>query len=202
MKKNTRLLLTAMALLLTISVCVFVAAADEEETDEVYKGSDLPVSESYVIRALTALEERINQKIDALAEALLGENDSPADTDIKDTKEETDDIVVPEKPDVSDGSEEDTDEPAVVSSSFEVVRLEIGQAIIGNCEMILRSGTAIAFCPGINGISDLTAGADLADETNIPLNHLLLVPRDDGRGIFVTSGEAYVMVRGTYTVLG
>ncbi len=197
MKKNVRLLLTALALVLTLSVCIFAAAADEEP-EETYKGSDLPVSESYVIRALTALEERINQKIDTLAEVLMGDKDTSDDTVGTDST----DTDASEIPPVTTEPEEETKEPAAVSMDYEVIYVNAGQAIIGNCEMILRSGTAIAFCPGINGISDLTAGADLADETDIPLNHLLLVPRDDGRGIFITSEEAYVMVRGTYTVLG
>lgn len=34
----------------------------------------------------------------------------------------------------------------------------------------------------------------------ITVNHQLLVPRPDGRGIRITSGEAYVMIRGAYTI--
>ncbi|MBQ8578274.1 MAG: hypothetical protein IJ449_09985 [Clostridia bacterium] len=182
MNKTTRILTLALALLLCISVCGFAVFAEEETT---YEGSDLPVSESYVIRALNALEEKLNKKIDTLAESLGAA--LPDDTTAPETE-----ITTPE-----------TDAPEVAApadTSYTVVALKKGQSITGPCELILRSGTAVALCPGANGLSDLTAGADIGNGTAITANHLLLVPRDDGRGLTVTSEEAYIMVRGTYVI--
>ena len=92
---------------------------------------------------------------------------------------------------------------AVKSSngSYAVVRMEAGQKIVGQegTEIIVRSGEATVFDNGENGISDLTAGTDLRTGQAAPLNHLLLVPRADGRGVFAGT-EGYLMIRGGYTV--
>lgn len=179
MKKNTPYILIALAAVLTVSVFGFTIYAAET-----YEGSDLPVSESYVIRVLNELEERLNKKIDTLADSLGAEIP-------EDTTAETESSAPETQPD---------NDSVSASTEYSVVCLKKGQSITGNCELILRSGSANARCPGANGLSDLTDGSDLADGTQISLNHLLLVPRSDGRGLTVTSAEAYIMVRGTYTV--
>lgn len=87
-------------------------------------------------------------------------------------------------------------------TSFSPVQLAEGQRLIGGegAEIILRSGEASAIDNGENGVSDLTAGADLMSGAPVGLNHLLLVPRDDGRGIAALT-EVWVMVRGNYEIL-
>lgn len=84
---------------------------------------------------------------------------------------------------------------------YEVVHLEANQKLLGDAgaEIILRSGEATAIGNGSNGVSDLTSGVDLMTTDRVNTNHLLLVPRNDGRGIQVWT-ESYVMVRGNYTV--
>lgn len=93
-----------------------------------------------------------------------------------------------------------TDQPQT-SATFEVIKLNKNQSLIGkdSTEIILRSGTATAIDNGINGISDLTEGKDLRSGDKIVCNHLLIVPRDDGRGILATS-EIWVMVKGGYEI--
>ncbi|MCQ2432459.1 MAG: hypothetical protein MJ175_07640 [Clostridia bacterium] len=184
MKTRTRIILCAIALTLTLIIGVFAAAA-ANETD--YQGSDLPVSESYVIRVLRDLEARLNGKIDTVANDLAKykeENKTAAPAESKPAE------TTPAAP---------AEAPAV-SMDYEVLCLKKGQTLTGSCELILRSGKAEAVCPGANGIADLTVGTDIADKAEISLNHLLLIPRDDGRGLTVLSGEAYVMVRGTYHI--
>lgn len=87
------------------------------------------------------------------------------------------------------------------ASSFAVVVVEEGQKLIGTegTEMVLRGGKATAIDNGIDGISDLTSGKDLKSPAAISKNHLLLVPRSDGRGIHCST-RAYVMVKGGYTI--
>ncbi|MBE6034225.1 MAG: hypothetical protein E7222_05935 [Clostridiales bacterium] len=102
------------------------------------------------------------------------------------------------------GSESD---PVVTKSyvdsktSFSPISLTAGQKLIGGegTEIILRSGEATAIDNGANGISDLTVGMDLMTGSQVVTNHLLLVPRNDGRGITAVT-DIWVMVRGTYTV--
>ncbi len=87
------------------------------------------------------------------------------------------------------------------ATTYTVVHLQQNQKLIGKAgaEIILRSGEATAIGNGSNGISDITGGKDLMTTDRVNTNHLLLVPRDDGRGIQVWT-ESYVMVRGKYTV--
>lgn len=87
------------------------------------------------------------------------------------------------------------------TSTYQPVRLTPGQKMIGGegTEIILRSGEATAIDNGANGVSDVTGAKDLMTGQTVSLNHLLLIPRNDGRGILAGT-EAYVMVRGTYTL--
>lgn len=94
--------------------------------------------------------------------------------------------------------------PVVDTTGYFVVQLAYGQTVRAgeSCEMILRSGTASVVLDALSqgGISDLTAGADLVNGESVALNHLLLVPRADGRGISITSDIAYIMIKGAYSI--
>ncbi len=94
--------------------------------------------------------------------------------------------------------------PTVNAATFAVVELQYGQTVIAgeSCEIILRSGTAnvVLDAASLGGISDLTQGVDLSNGTAVTPNHYLLVPRNDGRGIQITSDVAFVMIKGAYTI--
>ncbi|MDR3243083.1 MAG: hypothetical protein LBT34_04060 [Clostridiales Family XIII bacterium] len=81
------------------------------------------------------------------------------------------------------------------------VEVKAGQRLLGGegAEIILRIGEAKAIGNADNGISDLTGGQDLMTDASIERNHLLLVPRNDGRGIAAVS-DGWLMVRGSYTL--
>jgi hypothetical protein len=82
-----------------------------------------------------------------------------------------------------------------------VVEVPAGAKLIGaaGTEIIVRSGTATAIDSQNGGLSDVTAGVDLRKGDVAPTNHLLIVPRDDGRGIAAVT-SLFVMVRGAYTL--
>jgi len=86
-------------------------------------------------------------------------------------------------------------------TAYQTVHVFAGQKVIGKggTEIILRSGEATAIDNGANGVSDITSGVDLMTGMQVGLNHLLLVPRDDGRGIALST-EGWVMVRGDFTI--
>ena len=88
-----------------------------------------------------------------------------------------------------------------VSNSYAVVEVKAGQRVLGKggTEMILRSGEATAIDNGANGVSDLTDGKDLMTGQIVGQNHLLLVPKDDGRGIQAIT-DLFVMIRGPYSL--
>lgn len=68
---------------------------------------------------------------------------------------------------------------------WNVAELKTGQTLQGGAgsEFILRRGQASVVDPLGNGIPDVTAGVDIYAGGSVPLNHLLVIPREDGRGI-------------------
>lgn len=71
-----------------------------------------------------------------------------------------------------------------------------------SAEIIMRGGKAKAIGGEGGGLSDITSGTggDVNTDQDVPLNHLLLVSRDDGRGIKIVSKKAWVLVKGPYTI--
>lgn len=84
---------------------------------------------------------------------------------------------------------------------LEIVELKNGQKLIcgAGTEIILRGGSAKAIVSQLGGLSDLTGGKDLISNESISPNHLIVIPRDDGRGAYVEN-YAIFMVRGYYEV--
>ncbi|MCL2198927.1 MAG: hypothetical protein FWB80_08400 [Defluviitaleaceae bacterium] len=84
---------------------------------------------------------------------------------------------------------------------FIVVNPQAGQIITfeQGAEFILRGGRGTAVT-GVDGILDVTAGVDVTNGTEISHNHLMMIPRTDGRGVHFHS-EAWIMIRGGYTFL-
>jgi hypothetical protein len=84
---------------------------------------------------------------------------------------------------------------------FSIIELKSGDKFVGGsgCEFILRAGKATAIVSKNGGISDTTGGIDLKEKDIIPQNHLLIIPRDDGRG-FLASSNIVIMVRGKYSI--
>ena len=70
------------------------------------------------------------------------------------------------------------------------------------CDIMLRAGQAVAVVPATaqGNLSDYTDGREIADGQAIPADHMILIARGDGRGLLVTSPEAYIMIRGEYTI--
>ena len=86
-------------------------------------------------------------------------------------------------------------------SSFEVVSIEQGKTFIGKsgCEVILRQGKAEVLGSELGGLSDVTMAGDLSTGYDMPANHLLIIPRDDGRG-FKAITNVVIMVKGNYEI--
>ncbi|NLN14643.1 MAG: hypothetical protein GX185_03445 [Tissierellia bacterium] len=86
---------------------------------------------------------------------------------------------------------------------FEVVEIKKGELLVGKAgtEIILRGGKATAHGVEVNrGLSDITAGKDIDNEKNyLPANHLLIVPRDDGRGVYGVT-DCIFLIRGGYEI--
>ncbi len=85
-------------------------------------------------------------------------------------------------------------------STFEVININENENIIceAGTEIIIRSGKFTAIGSVSGGISDVTAGRDLITDEEIINNHLLIVPKSDGRGISAKVAGA-VMIKGDFT---
>ncbi len=71
---------------------------------------------------------------------------------------------------------------------------------LGTSEIILRTGSAVVIGNANNeGLSDNTTGTNLAPGASLSKDHFVIIPRGDGRGIKITSGESYLMYRGSFS---
>jgi len=94
-----------------------------------------------------------------------------------------------------------TPAPSVGRELFQVVRAEPGMFLIGGAstEIILRAGEATVVA-GANGLANVTSGIDVMNGQSVQLNHLLIVPQDDGRGLRLHT-VSYLMVKGDFYLL-
>jgi hypothetical protein len=85
---------------------------------------------------------------------------------------------------------------------FRVVTVPAGQSIVGEAgaEIVLRGGTATAITSPQGGLLDISAGRDVKEGEAILPNHLIVIPRSDGRG-FKAVTELVLMVKGAANVV-
>ncbi len=93
-------------------------------------------------------------------------------------------------------------EPVASTQSFEPVMLKAGDILLGGegAEIILRSGQGVGYTAVQNGLVDVTGGVDIYNETPVLLNHLIIVPRSDGRGVRALE-ESWFIVKGGYNII-
>lgn len=85
-------------------------------------------------------------------------------------------------------------------SVWQVIELSAGLTIYASdtSEVVLRSGTAMAIGNKYDeGLSDITSGSDLKDGEYITKNHLLIIPRGDGRGLVAVT-TCFILYKGLY----
>lgn len=188
-------MLAGFAFCLTLLLLLFFlhsstpVSADQSPVNASAGSADDPlITLSYINKVYTPM---LSRAIDsAIADSLKAVNDK-----LKDADSQTLNV-----PDISGGSNSPD-----VSGAYIVLELKKGQRVRANSEsleVILRQGgTALVISQyKEQGIADLTSGTELLDGVGLPVNHALLIPRADGRGIYVTSSVAYIMVRGDYEI--
>ena len=86
-------------------------------------------------------------------------------------------------------------------AEFKLIQVKNGDVItLGEgSQFILRAGLAKAIAGAGGGLSDLTEGKDLGTDKDITSNHLLLVPKEDGRGVKILY-DSWVMIKGSYQI--
>ena len=101
--------------------------------------------------------------------------------------------------------ENSQDPSANTAQSYTLIQLTKGQTVMANsiCEFIVRPGSHVAVISPFDtqGIADITNGTEILADCEIPINAYCLIPRGaDGRGLRVTGENAYIMIRGDYTI--
>ncbi len=91
--------------------------------------------------------------------------------------------------------------PGQGAEQFIAIEVIAGQKLIGGAgtELILRTKGATIISSDNGGVADTTIGKDLITGEEMPPEHLLIIPRDDGRG-FVASNNVWVLVKGSYVI--
>lgn len=87
------------------------------------------------------------------------------------------------------------------NNTYEVVFVPAGKVILGKqgTEIILRSGVAKAVDSAGGGLQDMTDGVDVLGNETIKKYHLMIIPREDGRGMLAEK-DCTLMVRGGYEI--
>ena len=91
---------------------------------------------------------------------------------------------------------------------FTSLKLEMGTMLLPAgenqvcLEVIVQRGSAKVVSPlETQGILNVSLGNELLNDSEIPLNHYLLIPHaNDGRAIVANDGDVWVLVRGGYTI--
>lgn len=181
--------LTTAVLIGSISIAsgaVFMDPGSEE---------DPIVTLSYVEKRLEQLKYYINQNIETLSNGTPEVNTKidNINSQLQELRTKVDNLG-------SNQNNSNTTESGT-AGTFKVVFIEEGKSVyLGeSAEVIWRSGKATVIANQEGGLSDLTIGKDLQTGEEVPLNHLILIPRNDGRGMRSTT-SSYVMIKGGYTI--
>lgn len=102
---------------------------------------------------------------------------------------------------VNGGSASTDTATPVAGATYQTVYLSAGQIVLGSegTEIIMRSGKGNVYITGVDGIVDATTGSNLTNGDVAKTNHIMIVPRGDGRGIKASEG-AWFLIKGNYTV--
>lgn len=87
------------------------------------------------------------------------------------------------------------------ASKFAVVEVPANKSVIcyAGTEVIVRTGSCTVIGSANGGLSDATSGEDIKNAELIKVNHLLIVPRSDNRGVW-TATKAILMIKGDYNI--
>lgn len=86
-------------------------------------------------------------------------------------------------------------------ATYTPVYVEKNQIVFGDegTEIILRSGSAKAVISGVDGLTNITTGQNILDGEKINTNNLIIVPRNDGRGIQAVE-NCWFLIKGNYSI--
>ena len=198
--KNVKMrfsILIVLALALSFPIIHMVQAVTAEPGTD----GDPVVSQSYVDAKVNELTTKISELTTKAAELTVKVNDLTTKTTELTTK--ADDLATKNTAlkTLTDKLNQQVTDLQARPSTFAKVQIPAGKKLIAGAstELVLRSGKATAISSAAGGVSDLISGKDLTTGAAVTLNHLLLFPVDDGRGIKAVN-DIWILVKGPYTV--
>lgn len=101
-----------------------------------------------------------------------------------------------------------TDITDMSAGDYSLVTLSRDQTLMakGICEIVVLSGDSTVIISSSSnieagqGLVDVTDGAVITNGQLIKVNHKIIIPKADGRGIVVTSDSVSILVRGEYVI--
>jgi len=183
-----------IAYLLFAVLFLLVAVIFSQAAGEPGSSSDPLVTKSYVDQQIAQLAAKINSSSGGSSSGNV--NNATVEQLKADVGDLTRFVV-----DALSGLQELKDRVAVIENGFTVISLKKGQTLVlgGGSEVILRSGQATAISGESGTLVDVSAGKDLNNGVAVPVQHLIIAPKGDGRGLKITA-DAYLIVRGGYTI--
>ena len=87
-------------------------------------------------------------------------------------------------------------------NAYRAVEVSEGSIILGGSgsELILRSGRAYVYSETKDGLVNATTGHELYNGDEVLLNNMLIVSRDDNRGLMM-SEDSWILVRGSFKII-
>ncbi len=166
----------------TIIIAIVVAAALAITFAAPGSEGDPLVTVSFVEAKLSQLKDGITSKINDLSSQV-----DDLTTQLDETKDDQ------------------PEQPTGQTLLFEAFNFPPGTQIVlgASSEFIVRRGTATIVDPDRNNMPDLTSGVDVEGGQIVPLNHHMMCPRRDGRGLLVSddSADFWIMIKGDYIVI-
>jgi hypothetical protein len=152
---------------------------------------DPVVSKSYVDGKLNELKTLINNG--------TSNNNNASNTSV--SKEEIVSEVLAVVDALYGDKSTDNTNTAQTGQAFVPIQLLKGKFLLAGegTEIIVRSGKASAYSQNEMGVVDASLGNELFNGANAAINHLLIVARNDGRGVYANE-DSWLMVKGSYSI--
>lgn len=191
--------LMACAVLIIGFTAIHMVRAVEVKTPEPGTSADPLVSQSYVEQKFTEVKNYTETQNEELLKQI-----SEKMAQLEDINKQLDETTkqFTELSEQVENLEQQLNEGMQQSVKFVVVEnLKAGQKLIADesTEIILRAGKVTAIASEKGGLSDVTAAKDIKQSESVQPNHLIIVPRTDGRGVR-SEADAVLLVKGTFRI--
>ncbi len=114
-------------------------------------------------------------------------------------------VLTDENSDESTGADVSLNSDGSAQGTYETIELNAGDTLsaLSALEIIVRPGSIVTAVSPFEhqGVADITNGVELYNDDEFSVNAYCIIPRgNDGRGLYVISEKAYILIRGEYEI--